>query len=155
MPDAESAPQPTRFQPTDLIENLNRIYDQGFASDFHEDFFSHSGFSNFGYWLPGTADARQAAEQLVLRLLEPLQPLQDPLLDVACGQGGTTRTLARFVPPDQITAINISQRQLGEAARRAPGSRNSPQPLAEPQRVNPRAGPCLAGGFVKAFTFTS
>lgn len=112
---------PARFTATAVTERLNRIYDQGFASDFHEDFFKHSGFSNFGWWADGAADAQAAAEALVLKLLEPLQPLQGPCLDVACGQGGTTRTLSRFVAPEQITAINISQQQLAAAARNAPG----------------------------------
>ena len=112
----------TSFNPTSLTENLNRIYDQGFASDFHEDFFRHSGFSNFGYWEKGITDAASAAENLVLHLLEPLQPISGQILDVACGQGGTTRTLTRFVPADQVTAINISQSQLTAAARNAPGA---------------------------------
>lgn len=120
-----SSHQPTvsdNFKPTALTENLNRIYDQGFASDFHEDFFRHSGFSNFGYWQPGITEGDVAAENLVLHLLKPLQPIQGQILDVACGQGGTTKTLAKFVPAEQITAINISQQQLTAAARHTPGA---------------------------------
>lgn len=109
------------FTPTGLTENLNRIYDQGFASEFHEVFFDHSGFSNFGYWEAGITEAARAAENLVLKLIEPVLPLTGPVLDVACGQGGTTRTLSRFVAPGQITAINISQQQLKAAAGNAPG----------------------------------
>lgn len=112
------------FRPTALTDNLNRIYDQGFASEFHEDFFEHSGFSNFGYWAPEIRTPLQAAENLVSRLIEPLLPLElrGPWLDVACGQGGTTRTLACWLPPEQITAINISSQQLAAAAKNAPGS---------------------------------
>lgn len=113
----------TIFTPTALTENLNRIYDQGFASDFHEDFFRHSGFSNFGYWRPGIQQADTAAEELVKHLLAPAQPLTGQWLDVACGQGGTTRTLGQFLPAEHITAINISARQLAAAAGNAPGSR--------------------------------
>lgn len=118
-----NAPQAPSFEPSSLAKNLNRIYDQGFASDFHEDFFGHSGFSNFGYWEAGIETAAQAAENLVLHLLEPVQPLSGNVLDVACGQGGTTRTLCRFLPPAQVTAINISAQQVGAAAQNAPGSR--------------------------------
>jgi MPBQ/MSBQ methyltransferase len=109
------------FSPSALQANLNRIYDQGFASDFHEEFFSHSGFSNFGYWSKDTANATEAAEALVLKLLKPFLPLTGPVLDVACGQGGTTRTLTHFLPAEQITAINISPKQLSAAERNAPG----------------------------------
>ncbi|PIQ23872.1 hypothetical protein COW36_13625 [bacterium (Candidatus Blackallbacteria) CG17_big_fil_post_rev_8_21_14_2_50_48_46] len=108
------------FQPSILQRNLNRIYDQGFASDFHEAFFQHSGFSNFGFWSEGITSAQAAAENLVLELLKPLEPLQGPVLDVACGQGGTTRTLANLIPPDQVHAINISQQQLKNAQKNAP-----------------------------------
>lgn len=112
----------TPFTPSAVQANLNRIYDQGFASDFHEDFFGHSGFSNFGYWTPGITQPAEAAEALVLELLKPVQPISGPLLDVACGQGGTTRTLGHFVPPDQVLAINISEKQLANAAKNAPTS---------------------------------
>ncbi len=111
----------TAFTPSAVQANLNRIYDQGFASDFHEDFFSHSGFSNFGYWTPGQSQPAEAAEALVLELLKPVQPISGPILDVACGQGGTTRTLCKFVPASDILAINISTKQLAAAERNAPG----------------------------------
>lgn len=113
---------PKSFTPSDVQANLNRIYDQGFASDFHEDFFGHSGFSNFGYWSPSIQTPVQAAEALVLELLKPVQPISGPLLDVACGQGGTTRTLSQFVPAGEILAINISTQQLAAAEKNAPGS---------------------------------
>lgn len=110
---------------TALIRNLNRIYNQGFASDFHEDFFSHSGFSNFGYWSEPCHHAQEASAALVHHLMAPViqrGALQGPLLDVACGQGGTTRTLSAYLDPARITAINISQAQLEAAQKQAPGS---------------------------------
>jgi len=108
------------FTLTSVHNNLNRIYDQGFASDFHEDFFRHSGFSNFGYWDKPGLTGDQAAERLVLRLLEPIQPLQGFILDVACGQGGTTACLNTYLPGSQILAINISEQQLSAAQSHAP-----------------------------------
>lgn len=108
------------FKTNPLIENLNRIYDQGFASEFHEAFFDYSGFSNFGYWDTPDLTPAQAAQKLVLKLLEPIQPLQGQWLDVACGQGGTTACLNTFLPGSQILAINISQQQLNAARQNAP-----------------------------------
>ena len=104
-------------------DRVVRTYDDRFSSDLHERFFEHSGFSNLGHWDGRTLTGREAAGNLVDRLLALIPVRQGAILDVACGQGGSTRQLLAHYPAPNITAINISARQLAEAARRAPGCR--------------------------------
>jgi MPBQ/MSBQ methyltransferase len=97
------------------------IYDRALASRNYRHYFEDSGFYNFGYWESHAGSQREASEALVDRLLERIPHKQGRILDVACGPGGTTRRLMRSYAPEMISAINISDAQLAEARRRAPG----------------------------------
>ncbi|HTM21082.1 MAG TPA: methyltransferase domain-containing protein [Kofleriaceae bacterium] len=94
-----------------------------YASLHHQRFYEHSGYSNFGYWEAGTRTGRQAADNLVDRLIDKVAPAPAAILDVACGQGGTTARLCRRFPRAQVTAINASERQLTAARPAAPRAR--------------------------------
>jgi len=102
-------------------ERIDSIYRPRFASRIHERFFNSNGSSNFGYWLPATRVGEEASNNLVDKLLEPIEPKRGTILDVACGQGGTTKRLLNYFAARNITAINISERQLEKAQVNAPG----------------------------------
>lgn len=87
----------------------------------HLEYFGHSGFTNFGYWEPGSPDQKQACENLMEQLLARIPEKRGTILDVACGKGATTRHLLRYYPSAEVTAINISPRQLETARHHAPG----------------------------------
>jgi MPBQ/MSBQ methyltransferase len=84
-------------------------------------YYEDSGFYNFGYWHPPMRSQRQASEALVSRLVEKIPNKVGRILDVACGLGASTRLLMDWYPPAMITGINISEAQLVEARKRAPG----------------------------------
>ncbi len=104
---------------SDVIE----MYEPRFLSTRHRTFYGDSGYSNFGYWTDGTATGRQACDQLLDRLLGMLPAPPAAVLDVACGEGGTTARVHERFPAAAITAVNISPGQLARAAARCPAAR--------------------------------
>jgi SAM-dependent methyltransferase len=96
------------------------VYRARFTSYRHQTFYGDTGYSNFGYWLEGTADGAQAGDQLVDKLIGLLPEKRGTVLDVACGEGGTTRRLSKHFAAGSITGINICKRQLGRARARLP-----------------------------------
>ncbi|MEW6218665.1 MAG: class I SAM-dependent methyltransferase [Thermodesulfobacteriota bacterium] len=88
-----------------------------------EEYYGGSDFVNYGYWLPGTPDARAAAENLMERLLAWVPAKEGLILDVACGKGASTRHLLRHYPAAAVTGINISAKQLATCQARVPGPR--------------------------------
>ncbi len=92
-----------------------------YASLQHQRFYNHSGYCNFGYWYPDTDDGEEAGDNLVDKLMAYIPDRRGTILDVACGQGGTTRRLLEYFDAADIHAINVSARQLEVARRNAPG----------------------------------
>ena len=84
-------------------------------------YYGDSGFFNFGYWDGHAKTQAEASEVLVDRLLDMIAIKGGRILDVACGVGATTRRLLNRYPAEMISAINISDVQLAEAQKRAPG----------------------------------
>jgi SAM-dependent methyltransferase len=113
---------PTAADPA-LASRINARYDNSMFRDIADAYFGHSGFYNFGYWTPRTKHQREASEALTDRLVGFIPDRTGAILDVACGLGGTTRRLLRYYPASQVTGINISDKQLAECRRRAPGCR--------------------------------
>ncbi len=103
----------------DLIDDLYRAR---FASYRHQSFYGDTGYSNFGYWPEGTADGEQAGDHLVDKLIGLLPEKRGTVLDVGCGEGGTTRRLSKHFPASCVTGINICEHQLARARARAPQS---------------------------------
>lgn len=108
--------------PADSFD-VREFYDDRVDSEFLSDYFEHSGFWNFGYRVTGTESPRQACERLMDRLLAMLGEPRGAILDVACGNGGTTAYLTKHFAAERITALNFSARQIAQAAKRAPGAR--------------------------------
>lgn len=100
---------------------LSLYYDAVFSDPILREFCGDSGYANFGYWDGATRCAREAGDRLVDMLLEPIEPLRGTILDVACGQGASTRRLMNYFQPAAITGIGLSESQLVEARKRAPG----------------------------------
>ena len=103
------------------MENIREHYDSHLYKSFMEEYFERSGFANFGYWDQDTTGTRQASENLMAKLLAFLPEKRGKMLDVACGRGGTTRSLLEYYPPSKVTAINVSEKQLECSRRNAPG----------------------------------
>jgi ubiquinone/menaquinone biosynthesis C-methylase UbiE len=103
---------------------LLRRYDALCADPVFQAFLGHSGYANYGWWAPGTTGGRAAADALVDRLvaLLPDGP-RGAVLDVACGEGGTTARLGTHFGERNVTAVNFARGQLLAARRRAPHAR--------------------------------
>ena len=106
---------------TSYVSELVRGYDSIAFDRVTDDYLGHSNFLNFGYWDEHTRDQREACENLMEKLLSFIPDKSGTILDVACGKGGTTRYLLRYYTPRNVTAINISERQLRSAKANAPG----------------------------------
>ena len=105
-----------------LEEKILHVFDDiKFRDRNHQEYFSHSGFSNLGYSPDGSAAGEQAARNLVDKLLSFIPGKSARMLDVACGQGGTTKRLAEVYGAQNVVAINLSGPQLAAAAKIAPG----------------------------------
>lgn len=104
-----------------MNEPLITHYDSLFYSAIFEEYTDRSGFANFGFWDEHTGDAARASINLVEKLLAFIPEKQGTILDVACGKGGSTRQLLQYYPPGNVTAINISNKQLETAKHYAPG----------------------------------
>ncbi len=96
-------------------------YDSCLYTSIFEEYTGQSGYANFGFWDGHTADAKQASYNLIEKLLAYVPDKSGTILDIACGKGGTTKHLLKFYPPDKVTAINISAKQLETARQNAPG----------------------------------
>ena len=102
-------------------ERMIRMYDRALASSDYRQFYDDSGFYNFGYWDAHPTSQREASEALVDELVDRIRDKGGRILDVACGPGATTKRLMRTYAPAMITGINVSEAQLAEARKRAPG----------------------------------
>jgi SAM-dependent methyltransferase len=85
------------------------------------EYFSFSRYSNYGYWEEDTPNQKEACENLMERLLDFLPRRTGRILDVACGLGATSRHLAGYFGAENVTGVNISEKQLGTCRKTAPG----------------------------------
>jgi ubiquinone/menaquinone biosynthesis C-methylase UbiE len=104
-----------------MIDRVNNHYDSHFYSGLVAEYYGGSDFGNFGFWDEKTISAKHASCNLMDRLLGFIPEKTGAILDVACGKGATTRYLLRYYQPHQVTAINISDKQLATARQNAPG----------------------------------
>jgi cyclopropane fatty-acyl-phospholipid synthase-like methyltransferase len=103
------------------VGEVNARYDRGMSSALFERFYDGSGFANWGLWHRDTTTQRQASENLIEELVAYLSDTSGCILDVACGNGASTRHLTRYFPPENVVGINISTQQLERCMRTAPG----------------------------------
>ena len=109
-----------------MITHLNRLYDKRMFTERVANAYAGSDFHNLGYWRNATASRREACRNLMEKLVrlapKRLRAPRRSCLDVACGKGASTRYLGRFYMPENITGINISEKQLERCRQNAPGS---------------------------------
>lgn len=86
-------------------------------------FFGNSGYFNYGYSTNAADTQQEACENLIEKLLEFTPEKTGTILDVACGQGASTRHLLKYYDPADVTGINLSDWQLEEARLNAPACR--------------------------------
>lgn len=99
---------------------IDRGYENRMLNAWTGEYYSHSDFFNFGYWLDDTRSQKEACENLMEKLLACIPLKTGNILDVACGLGATTRHLLRYYDASQVTGINISLRQLERSRQNAP-----------------------------------
>jgi len=84
-------------------------------------YYGGTDFYNFGYWTPQTFTQMHACCNLMEQLLMRIPFKSGNILDVACGKGATTAYLLKYYSPEQVTGINISEKQLERCRQNAPG----------------------------------
>lgn len=113
------------MQITDKAQNSRRHYDRVMYVESilapHGEYFDGSYFANYGYWTPETTSARESCENLMEKLLGFIPEKQGSILDVACGLGATTRHVTKHYPPENVTAVDISEKNLETGRKNAPG----------------------------------
>lgn len=100
---------------------ISSYYDQVMYRSLATDAYEGSDFQNLGYWKPGTKSLAEACEGLVEYLMQMIPVKEGTILDVACGKGASTRHLLRYYPSEQVTAVNLSVKQLLTGRINAPG----------------------------------
>src|SRR5262245_34335649 len=106
-----------------VADQINQVYDQVMYDDLYREYWGNSDFVNFGWWEKGTREQKEACEALMEKLLAFIPEKKGTILDAACGKGATTRHLLKYYPPEAVTGINISEKQLETARDNAPGCR--------------------------------
>lgn len=98
-----------------------RRYDDPMYDPLAREYYGYSDFYNFGCWLEGTRDQKQACENLVEKLLAMVPTKDGLVLDVACGMGANARHLLNYYRPGQVVGINVSRKQLETSIHNASG----------------------------------
>jgi ubiquinone/menaquinone biosynthesis C-methylase UbiE len=102
------------------VDELRDYYDQHLSMHGLRDYYNQSDFWNYGYWYADTKNQQEACENLMEELLSFIPEKKGTILDVACGQGATTRYLLKYFVPQNVTGINISEKQLQICRKNAP-----------------------------------
>lgn len=101
-------------------DKLVNYYDKILLNSSQQEYYDFSGYGNFGFWDDSTVTVKNACDNLVDKLMSFIPNKRNNILDVACGAGGTTNRLMRYYNASEITAINISEKQLSLAKKLAP-----------------------------------
>ena len=103
-----------------LVRDITDHYDRIMYSPLQRERVGGSGYSNFGYWTNDTVSAEEAGDNLVEQLLALIPEKTGKILDVGCGRGATTLYLTRYYKEENITGINISDKQISACHQTAP-----------------------------------
>ncbi len=104
-----------------MIEWLIQRYDKICDLPVVLEIFGQRDYMNYGYWDEQTHSQKEACDNLMERLLSYIPDKRGTILDVACGKGETTAFLLKYYQPENVTGINISEKQLEIARAKAPG----------------------------------
>jgi MPBQ/MSBQ methyltransferase len=105
------------------LAKVGDLYDGIMFGSLQREYYGGSDFYNFGYWEENTNSQDEACINLMAQLVSLLPDKRGTVLDVACGQGATTRYLMRHFQLYNVVAVNISERQLQTAKMHAPSCR--------------------------------
>jgi len=100
--------------------DLEAKYDKIIFDPLLRDYFGTGGYYNVGYWDEETRGQAEACKNLIDKTLEKGNDFDGSILEVGCGLGASTQRLTNFFPAKNITAINISRRQLIASKHRLP-----------------------------------
>jgi MPBQ/MSBQ methyltransferase len=103
------------------LVDIRGLYDERVDIAFLDEYFEHSGFWNFGYRVHGRESPREACENLIEKLIGLMLHTHGNILDVACGNGATTRHLTKYYPVERVLGINFSEAQLRRCQKNLPG----------------------------------
>ena len=126
IPETEGENAKTQLDKDELATLLNSYYDTTFYNDSGTwgtalGGTSKTDYRNIGYWDETTTNQHLASVKLQDKLLEFIPNKTGRILDAACGLGASTRHLMDFYAPENIWAINISDRQIESTKINAPG----------------------------------
>lgn len=109
--------------PAEIAVHVNTLYDHSFysAEGITGLMSSDTQYRNIGYWDATTTNQHEASIRLQEALLAFIPEKTGRILDVACGMGASTRHLFNYYAPEDIWAINISEKQIESTRRNAPG----------------------------------
>lgn len=96
---------------------------EGKKSPVVAELYADTDFLNLGYWERDTKTVNAACENLVEELLKLIPNKAGNILDVACGKGATTRHLLKYFKPENVTGINISEKQVHYCREKVPNVR--------------------------------
>lgn len=116
--------EPEKSQDKDrLTTKINNHYDEMFyATDGIAGLvLGKTEYRNIGYWDGSTKTQDEASVRLQDALLDLIPEKSGRILDAACGMGASTRRLLNHYAPDNVWAINISEKQIKSTIENAPG----------------------------------
>lgn len=121
--DARAAAERNGADGNSLAHRVNSYYDAAFYSrdGIMGLLLGDTDYRNIGYWTDGATTQKQASERLQDALLDFIPEKSGRILDVACGMGASTRRLLDHYAPENVWAINISEKQIETTRRNAPG----------------------------------
>jgi len=103
---------------------LNKLYQDRMYDPLIHEYYGDSGFLNFGYREDESSRTpAEASISLMHKLLDFIPVKTGTILDVACGIGATTEFIAQSFRPENITGIDISDKQLDTCREKLPASR--------------------------------
>src|SRR5262249_6489304 len=100
---------------------VGQLYDWQLDFSVLDDYYDHSDFLNWGYWDAKATNQRKSCENLMEKLLAFIPKKRGRILDVACGKGATTRHLLKYYKPENVTGINVTEKQLEICRKNARG----------------------------------
>lgn len=114
--------------PASLNDTFLANYDREIFNSPAAQLYAGSGFYNIGYWKGQAKRDSTALVEACRMLLHHMaradltaeRSVVSDVLDVGCGLGATTATLASIYPNARVSGINLSARQIDHARARCP-----------------------------------
>ena len=99
---------------TTASAEFTRAYRQHMNSAPMRAYYGESQFFNVGYWTPHTRSIDEACARLVTEVIRDAPLTPGRVLDIACGPGGTTRSLAERWPTASVIGADLAAHGRGD-----------------------------------------